>query len=679
MEHSWYDSHIVWTLKSFSKALYATLGIFLIFFVLFHIGSAFYLSSLSEESAKIFNDGIGSDKKYLKDQGDILSRDPQVKEAILSKDHTLVLKTIQKEKLEKNIGLLGIADANGNVIGRTINPGRYGDNVFLTIPTGRVVQNKISVESIELTGFKDQMFLTTSRPVLNNNDMIGALFASYLMDDEYAKHFKEKYLSPDDQIVFYTKKYGVYGNSFIDQDTRALIDSYFNTGSDWVVNGVTGKTVVVDGKTYLVENIVFSGLESSPGGALLFTPRKDISGFANFVTALFTLCTFVFFAIRNHCQMKADEKSWRYYVLLCVVAVPVFILTLVAFFIQNAGRIHIDKLPFTIYNSTLNLDPEYGIFNLGFDQRLTIVVNTGGEEINVAQIALKFNPEDIAISALEIASSTCPYVVENKVDQMLGTISIVCGIDNSIQKNKIISIADVVVRPLRLGSVSLSFDPIETKIFANDGLGTNVLRMSQDSSYRVIDFDFLQSDVLSDEDGGQKFMVFSPSHNNESRWYNSQNADFYFRSNLEPNYRYSFDMIPDTVPNDDHIIGANKISLPVPGDGIYYFHLQHTSGGQVFHYKIKSDRTAPTVTSMLLSQDKIFAGDVVRFSFSADDTASGVQYNYYVDLGGHLFLPVGKDMFVPFIDKGNQAVTLRVYDNAGNYTESSKTVHVLEK
>ncbi len=678
MKHSWHDKHVKQTIKSLFLSLYATLGTFLVFFVVFHISGAFYLSNLSEKSTYEFNKGIKQDIDYLKDQGDAVSKNNELITELVLHNRNNILPILEKERVKRGIGLMGLADGSGVIIGRTIKLGRYGDNVFLTAPAGRVVQSGKSVQSIELTGFKNQIFMTTARPVLQGDAMVGALFANYLLDDEYAKKFSRKYFSSGEEVIFYTKDYGVYGNSFSDKETRTLIDSYFNTGSNWIVNGFTDQTLVIKGHTYLVKNIVFSGLEKSPGGAIIFIPRKDVSGFANLITVVFTLCTFLFFSIRRHIRTRSEERGWRYYVLSIVAAVIVSVSTTFVYFLQNVGRIHIEHVPYTIYNSTLSLDPNSGVYDVGLDQRLSIIVNTGGEVINVAQIALKFDPTKVDFKSIEVGSSTCAYVVENNIDRIAGTASFICGILDSTSGQGLITVADIIVKPITPGTFTIAFDPVETKILASDGIGTNVLRIAQDSSYRADNFIFSHgtSTATSSE---KSFVVFSISHSNESRWYNTKNAEFLWRGEPDATYRYAFDSVPDTIPTNNHIIKTNRIKIPIPGDGIFYFHLQLASGGPVVHYQIKSDKTPPVINTMQSSQENITVGDVVRFSFEADDVSSGVQRNYYVDLGGHLFLPVGKDLFVPFLDVGDQIVTLRVYDNAGNYTDYKKTINVRDK
>jgi hypothetical protein len=361
-------------------------------------------------------------------------------------------------------------------------------------------------------------------------------------------------------------------------------------------------------------------------------------------------------------------------------AIPVFILSFFALYSQNIGRLHLEHIPYTLYNSTIRMQPDFGIYSVGFEQHVTVVVDTGDEPINVVQLNLTFDPGAVEVKALSVASTSCSYVVENIINQTLGTARLTCGILNSKTGQQSIPVVDVTIVPRRTGTFTLSFDQSNTEVLAADGLGTNVLRSSQSGSYRVDDFDpALDDEDVSATTTGRTFMVFSPSHSNESRWYNLKEVNFVWVGKSNDVYRYAFDSSPTTVPSGNHIIQGNGLSLQIPGDGIYYFHLQLASGGPIAHYQIRSDRTPPRILGLNLSKDSIVEGDVVRFSFDAEDLASGIQHNYYVDLGNHLFLPIGQDLFVPFLDAGDQPITLRVYDNAGNYSELKKIIHVEAK
>lgn len=174
-------------------------------------------------------------------------------------------------------------------------------------------------------------------------------------------------------------------------------------------------------------------------------------------------------------------------------------------------------------------------------------------------------------------------------------------------------------------------------------------------------------------------MVFSPTHPNQSRWYNSDNVHFVWIGKPNAVYKYEFDSFPDTIPSNTNTTQDTSITIPAPGSGIFYFHLQLASGGPVAHYAVQIDRTPPSIIGVYSSSQNIVSGDVVRFSFEAEDIGSGVQQNYYADLGNHLFLPIGKDFSISFLKAGEQEVTLRVYDGAYNYSEKSQIIYVKPK
>jgi hypothetical protein len=296
------------------------------------------------------------------------------------------------------------------------------------------------------------------------------------------------------------------------------------------------------------------------------------------------------------------------------------------------------------------------------------------------QVSLAFDPTAVEVKSIDTASSSCSYIIEKKIDPQAGKIDLSCVILDHPGIRTALAIGDIVVKPLKSGTFDFSFDESKTKVLANDGLGTNVLRISQDGSYRADNFDLPGQDKNeSASSTARSFVVFSPTHPNQARWYNKNTAHFVWLGKPGQVYKYAFDNLPGTVPPDDHTTQGSAIDIPIPGDGIYYFHLQLVSGGLIAHYRIESDMTPPSIVAIHPSEDNIVAGDVVRFSFEATDAGSGIQRNYYVDLGSHLFLPVGSELFVPFSEAGEQKVTLRVYDTAGNYSEKSLIIHVEPK
>lgn len=684
IKHSWGDPHVVRTAKSLLKTLYITLGVFLVLFVIIHIAGVFYASSLAEKTTQDFESGIVKELADLKEQGDIAAKDPVLQEYLVAEDSEKLIALTKGMVSSGSIGMIGVTDANGTQLSRTKSVGRLGNSAFLTTPHGRAVDRNGSVQSVEISGFDPtQIILATGRRITKDGKVIGALFANTLLDDEYAVHFRDTYLPQGSEVVFYTKKFGIYGDSFRDPETRKLIDSYFNTGSVWIKDGNPENTISFKGgRFYLVRNHVFPGLEESPGGALIFVPRRDISNSLDLLASFLILLTFVFFAVRHHMsRRRGEERGWRYYVLLVSMSLPVFFLALLALHVENLGYLRLGRVPYVLYNSTLRFQPESGIYDKGFEQRFSIIVDTGDEAINAVQVSIPFDPKIVDVKSFDIENSACKYIIEKTIDLKLGVAKLSCAILKPEGERGSLTLADLIVMPRGVGTFDLKFDMKETRVLASDGLGTDVLREAQSGSYRVETFDpGLHADLgsISDKVSSttRAFVLFSPSHPNQSKWYSSPEAYFVWLGHPGAVYKYEFNATPDTVPTGAHTVQSSSVTLPVIGDGIFYFHLQLASGGPVEHYKIQVDRTPPIITAVHLSSSKIVEGDVVRFSFEAEDRGSGVQKNYYVDLGNHLFLPIGDQLFIPFLESGDQKIVLRVYDVAGNYSEQSSVIHV---
>lgn len=665
---------VVRTARSLIKAAYATLGILVVLFVGMHIVNAFYISHETTVSDNAFTRGLDAEMQRLKEQGDAVAQSSDLLESVLLKDRERLLDVISRERASRDIGLMGVADAAGVMLGRTFSRGTYGDTVFLTAPAGRAVSDGRSVESVEMTGFGDQMFITTARPLLQEGQMIGALFANALLDDAYGVRFRDTYLPQGTQVAFYSKAYGIYGASFADIETKTVIKSYFNPGSDWVENGLSDKTIVFeDGTTYVVKNVIFPGLEQSPGGALLFIPLQDRTTLSNLIISVLALGAFVFFALRNHRRMHDSAKGAHYWILLVLTALGVFGMSFFVFYANGIGRLRLKHIPYPLYNSNLRFQPASGLYAVGYEQRITVYVDTGDEPINVVDVSVQFDPSLVDVVELDDSHSPCSHVVEKSIDPVVGIAVFTCGTVDTLVKDRALPIVDIVVVPRKSGAFTLSFDKRTTRVLAGDGLGTDVLRSIQDSTYRVDDF---STDGAHATIPNTAIVLFSPTHSNESRWYNTPQARFVWSGLAGESYRYVFDASPLTVPTNHTTTIARAVTVDIPGDGLYYFHIQRKSGGPISHYLIRSDRTPPIITSMDLSSSSVAVGDVVRFDFDATDNVSGIQRNYYIDLGNDLLLPIGRQLFVPLLSKGSQTIRLRVYDNAGNYAEEMKTIHV---
>jgi hypothetical protein len=667
---------------SYGKILYRSSAIFLALFVTLQFSGKICTEINSNLYAKRLEVGLQTETQQLKDAGDAITKDPIFVDALARQDRQALLTYTKQAIHDLDIGLMGIANADGVILSRTLSPGVIGDNVFLTAPAGRVVATGRSVESIERTGFGDQIFLTTARSVYNQDQFLGAVFANRLLDEVFAVKLQEKYLKGRAELAFYTYTDGIYSSSFDEPTQRTLINEYFQPGSTWIADGETDKTVYIPGgEYYAIRNITFPGLNQSPGGVLIFIPRHDLALPTSLIIATLTTLGFGLMIYRQRLQLRLKNNAHSNWMAITFLACTIFCLSALAVWLQNGDYLTLTPARYPLYNSTLQLEPATGFYNLGYDQRVSIVVQSGDELVNSAAAVLTYDINATDVIALDTTNSDCKYVVENSIDTKNGVLNLSCVFQTIPDGQRDLYLGDIVFKPLRPGSVDLTFDRMQTQVLAHDGLGTNVLRTVLDGSYRVDNFNLTGNLTNLDSDFPERnFMLYSSSHPNSNHWYNLPQVDFVWIGPTDGVYRYVFDTQPNTLPsNRAPTVQGSQLSLPVPGDGIYYLHLQSVRANAVTHYRIQSDFTGPTITAFNASETTITEGDVVRFDFAARDAGSGVEKNYYIDIGNKLFLPANEQIYVPFLEAGKQNLTLRIYDEAGNYSEKQLSVTVINK
>ena len=98
---------------------------------------------------------------------------------------------------------------------------------------------------------------------------------------------------------------------------------------------------------------------------------------------------------------------------------------------------------------------------------------------------------------------------------------------------------------------------------------------------------------------------------------------------------------------------------------------------ELSHYPVKIDSTPPEAPSIKASAESLAVGEVVRFEFFSKDELSGLQPTFYIKLRDDgIFFPTGPQLFIAFPEKGEQSITVRVFDRAKNHSESRKIIEV---
>ncbi len=583
---------------------------------------------------------------------------------------TLTLSGILYRFVQKyNLWALAVVDKNGVAVARFPSL-RVGDYVFQTSPWGlRVGKGETLVTVVQ--GKIYPLVLLAGVPFLQENAVQGALFGGHLLNDTYALDFKKKYLERDEELVFYSLTGGVYGTTFENQQVKDLLKLYFNEGTDWVQRGksdVGGELFQVGERFFHVGNIRLQGLNGDVGGILVFFEADHHK--ALFFGSVLCLLLFVFI----YTSFVKEFQKKKLYV-LCLPFVFIITVSLSVCFLewkQHGVSYKIDAPSYSIYNSTISLLPEFGLFSLYQEQSIQIQIKSGGEPINAIELFLTFDPHIARVEDILLLNSLCDkkFILKKNIDNENGTVGLSCLIPEGFEGETAL-LAELIIQPLRVGKFDLTFGK-ESKILAHDGLGTNVLRTTSDGSYTVVD----QESSLIDN----RISLFSYSHPNSARWYKNKNIHIEWSSRTSTeNFFYAFDSLSTTIPNERNMTTQRAIDLSVKKDGVYFFHIARESGASetlISRLKILVDTTPPEHVDIKSSADRVKQGDVVRFEFSGSDSLSGVQANYYVSMDGRMFFPSLKRLYIPFLEKGEHTLTLRVFDNAGNFRDIQKTIAV---
>ncbi|MGC9605202.1 MAG: hypothetical protein ABSF56_00345 [Minisyncoccia bacterium] len=618
--------------------------------------------------------GLDADSRYVFQQAGEIATSSSLAKLIETRDISHLASTLQSEQTIHRLDTIIVTDDRGIVLSQTPASSRSGDYIFQATSYGRRVAEGKPVISIE-RGSSVSLLVIAGYPVIDNGRTIGAVFGGYSVDDAYAGAFKSRYLTDGENLIFYSKQDGVVGTTFGDPNTKLLLAAYFNTGSDWVQKGQSDREAIVEGRAYFIKNLVFHGLYESPGGMLILYPAGytvQAAIFSSIVALIFVLIVF-FFHTRG--ATKKRHAIERIILIICSSIVLVAAFSVDSSLLYNHS-LSIRRPPYTIYNSTLTLDPSFAAWSRSSEQQVAIDVLTGGEAINVAQVDLTYDSARIRVVDIITADSFCAptMFLEKSIDNKRGEVRVTCGLLTPGFSGLNGNVFTLVLQPLKEGEVTLHFST-STRILANDELGTDVLRLATDGSYRIVDKSTIYNSTSS-------IPVFSPTYPNSARWYNEPDGLFTWITSNGYHYLYSL----DNIPTASSLVGASttsadSVSFSGLTDGIYYFHIapvKNGTSGAVSNYKVMIDTTPPLQPVIKASKTAVSEGEVIRLAFESQDNSSGLQGNYYVRFDDGVFLPAASPLSVS-LPIGTHVITVRAFDRAGNFADGNIKIGVTKR
>lgn len=627
-----------------------------------------YPNKVSANIAVNVEKGIRAEFDTLSKKTIMAAEDQFFADVVSSKNTEKISSWIRDERKKLGVSRIAVVDADGFVISRTAIGYSNGDNLFLNHPFGRLIASGIDYASSIEVGAKDprEVFFVSSAPIRIDGKKVGTLFLSELADDVFTSRFVSTYLGDDVRGAFYRNIYGIYGSNIDNQHTRDLLNANVQAASDRL-RALTHAAVfrMSNGQIYVVRDVPLQGVEEETGHLIVFVPILQFFEIA-LITVLVPLIMFIVICVMLHHRSKQKVIERLYYLAASTLGIVGVVGTL---FLCVYLFGYIPKLvdtQYPLYNSILSLRPETGIFDTKVGQKVSVVLDSGGEAINVVSVKLKYDPILVDIEAVDTAQSLCEYFLTDDYDKK-GLIDLECVIPNPGFRGRDAVVADVYVKARRAGQAPFVFTD-ESQVLANDGLGTDVLRQAIGGNFTFED--------RTATSASSTLSAFCGTHSNPERWYPNRSTAF----SWAPRVPVLIEMKGLDGSQTKQTFSVPPAHMTLPSDGEYVFTVSpldtHIKGRAVVH--VRADSTSPETVSLEASETLVKAGSIVRFTTFAEDSGSGLQRTSYMKINNGLFFPIGKEVHIPFPDAGIYEVTLRAYDNAGNFKDSSISVEVVK-
>jgi hypothetical protein len=577
------------------------------------------------------------------------------------------------QSIKNNIDSLTITDGRGVVLARTSSQTISGDYLFDTTQYGKLLSEgkEVKIIGYELEGAK--LSILVGLPIINNDKIvIGSIVATREINKNFLQEKILPLLNKDLHIAVYDQENGIETSTYSDSEQTIIENTLVEIVKNLSAKNTSLGTILLKEETPNLYNFAFSKLkyQSFRGGLIFFVNEiKSIQIYNILALVIFFLLLFitslVYILTGWYLKLKTKEILS---ILSLILSITIIIYVLNIFFDHSKNIKPLNDNVYSIYNSTIHLNPASGLFDKNFGQSIDIVVKSGGEPINVAKAEIVYDPKKIRIEDIMITDTFCEpgFIIERMIDNENGLVKLSCGTRIPFQGNQT-TLATLVMQPLEEGNIQLEFTD-KTAIYAHDGLGTDVLRQKNSANYQIIDSE------LTD-----KLLLFSRSHPNSSKWYNEPDAIFSWRGPQYKEYRYILsEEILDKLPDNATVTNKNEAIVNLPRDGEYYFYLQSVgSDKSIYTLKIKNDQSAPLAPEVRVSESEVEAGQLIRMEFDSQDEISGIEKPYhYVSFNKGTFFPVQSPLFTSLPETGQQVITIRVFDNAGNYNETSKIINV---
>lgn len=335
--------------------------------------------------------------------------------------------------------------------------------------------------------------------------------------------------------------------------------------------------------------------------------------------------------------------------------------------------------------ATLKINSSLATLSPGSIATLSVVLDSEGFAINNAEAEIVFPADLLEVVAINKGGSIFSLWVEEPVySNVTGIITFNGGIPAPGFTGSSGTAISVVVKAKKAGQADLIFS--DAAVRANDGLGTDVLRVKTGKTLSVIQKEepaTIPVEVPKLAPQTITLQVTSPTHPSQELWYKDNS----------PIYRWEVPTGVNAIQTgiDNNTSGSPRVmyspaikekTIKDLKDGIWYFKVRARKGGEwgpISTYIARIDNTIPQKNEVVFSYDD--NKKVLNIKADIIDETSGIDY-YEIYINEVLVEKVAREKFVDgyynlaYKNPGDNVAKLVAVDRAGNSVESSGSFKV---
>jgi len=326
--------------------------------------------------------------------------------------------------------------------------------------------------------------------------------------------------------------------------------------------------------------------------------------------------------------------------------------------------------------ASLSIFPQTGSFTVGSTFDVSIFVNTGGNNVNVVRVDLKFDPEKLQVlTPAKGISAVEEWIFPPSFSNTKGTIALQGGFPGRGINTSEGLITVIVFKAISTGKTEVHFLD-SSKVLVGKEEGINILTSVNRGAYNIIP---------SPPKGPR---IFSETHPDQNKWYKNPNPSFSWNK-IEGAEGYSYQINDDPFGEPNNLINtkSTSISFEEINEGVQYFHLKAKKAdlwGGTSHFKIMIDKTLPSEFIPHLEPFSFTSDSCLLVYFNTRDLLSGIEH-YQVRVADYTdpqnivwsgWIREESPFRLSTEKRGVFQVFVRAFDKAGNFREEKIQVKI---